>query len=778
MRPARLRPVIVLAALPLLAALALQGEPVRLAGDVPAGELDFAVLDPAGQPIPARLTFRPLAQAPDPTGTPPELFGSVRAAPAELAVRSDVVTTRSGRGRITVPVGRYEVFASRGLEWSLASAEVAIAADAPARLELVLRREIDTTGWISGDFHLHTLTHSGHGDADLNERVLTFLGEGLEFAVATDHDHRTDYGPTVAALGVESQVATVTGNEVSTPIGHFNAFPLDPAKPPVDSNVTAAGPLFALLRAQRDARGRAPVLQVNHPRWEGIDYFTRTGLDPLTGRGTDPSWSSDFDTIEVLNENVGWGLLEPGETTIDTRSNAHSVLRDWFHLLQRGARPAAVGNSDSHTVRTVLPGLPRNFVRSATDDPAAIDPGAVAEALREHAVFTTLGPFVELSVEGTPMGGTARARNGRATLAIRVQAASWVDCDRVKVLLDGDVVAVLEVPDSRSAVRLERQLELEVPSDAFLVVLVEGDDPLPAPVYRGPRPILPWALSNPVWIDADGDGAWTPPAERVAAALAAQPTPAVAREWFPTLRPEERALALAEVPRGPFAGVLISLGLADAERRVRLAAARAGERCAVRGTSIAFEQAFRDAGEDAWFAALARRAIIAARPELAAPSLEAFLERFGVEAARRHRGELDLEEVGLALADWTVWTAAAPDPRPARASSRGYLDLAAIHGTTEGGQVATAETWIHVDTPRRVRIAMGTDDGSRAWLGELLLYDDPRPRGANPLERIETVDLAAGWNRLRVEVKNEGGPSGLYARVLAGGVTHAASEPR
>lgn len=777
MRAALLRPTIAVLALPLLVALTLRDEPVPLAGDVPSGELAFAVLGPDGQPIPARLTFRPIAVPPDPTGAPAELFPNVRAAPRELAVRSDVVTTRSGRGRITVPVGRYEVFASRGLEWSLASSEVTIAAGTPARLELSLVPEVDTTGWVSGDFHLHTLTYSGHGDSELDERVLTFLGEGLEFAVATDHDHHTDYGPTVAELGVGAHVATVTGNEVSTPIGHFNAFPLDPAAPPVDSNVTAAGPLFALLRQQRDALGRAPVIQLNHPRWKGIDYFAQVGLDPLTGRSSDPAWSPDFDSIEVLNENTGWGLLEHGETPLSTGNNLHSVLRDWFRLLQRGGRYAAVGNSDSHTVRETLPGLPRNFVRSATDDPARIDAGAVADAVRAKALSTTMGPFLELTVDGVPMGGTVHAKDGPVTLAVRVQAASWVDCDRVRVYVNGDEVTVLEVPALRTSVRLEREVTLDVPHDAWLVVLVEGDDPLPAPVYRGDRPILPWALSNPVWIDADGDGAWTSPAERMAAELAAQPTPEVARGWFPRLRPEEKVLALADVPRGPFAGVLISQGLVDPERRVRLAAARAGERCAVRGTTSGFEQAFRDDTDDAWFAALLRRALIAAQPGLAEPSLSVFLDRFGVEGARRHQAELDLESVGLALADWTVTTDGDPTPRAAKATARGFLDLAALHGTTEGGHVATAETWLHADAPRRVRIAMGTDDGSRAWLGETLLYEDLRSRGANPFERIEAVDLPAGWTRLRVEVQNEGGPSGIYARVLDGGVTHAATRP-
>ena len=85
------------------------------------------------------------------------------------------------------------------------------------------------------------------------------------------------------------------------------------------------------------------------------------------------------------------------------------MLLDWFNLLNRGHRYAAVGNSDSHSVYGNYAGYPRNFVRSSTDDPGAIQPTDVAAVLRKRQVFTTLGPFVDFSVNGTSMGGDATA---------------------------------------------------------------------------------------------------------------------------------------------------------------------------------------------------------------------------------------------------------------------------------------------------------------------------------------------------------------------------------
>jgi hypothetical protein len=170
-------------------------KPAPTAGDVPnAASLRFAVSNADGTRIPCRLTFV------DAGATPPKLFANADAAPDELAVRQNVVYLR-GEGVITVPAGSYTVYASRGPEWSINKAQVTLESGKETAFAATLKHEVDTAGWISGDFHLHTLTHSGHGDANMKERILTFLGEGLEFAVATDHNHNIDYEPTVRELG-------------------------------------------------------------------------------------------------------------------------------------------------------------------------------------------------------------------------------------------------------------------------------------------------------------------------------------------------------------------------------------------------------------------------------------------------------------------------------------------------------------------------------------------------------------------------------------------------
>ncbi len=812
-----------LALVPLAALLALEEEPVPLAGDGGVAVLRFEIRERGGGLVPGRLTF--LGEG----GPRAELFPRVEAAPPTWAVRRNVVYALEGAGALTVPPGRYRLYASRGLEWSLDETVLELEAGAEARWTAELVHEVDTRGWISGDFHLHTLTHSGHGDASLEERIVSLVGEGVEFAVATDHNHNTDYAPTIAGLGAGAHLGAVTGNEVSVPVGHFNAFPLDPARAPLPKDFRDANELFRLLRGEQNPQGIVPVIQLNHPRWDGIDYFAQAGLDPVTATSTLATYSADFDSLEVLNENVGWGYYDPATDGVPTGSNLHSVLDDWFGLLNRGLRYAAVGNSDSHTVHSTFAGYPRNFVRSTTDDPAAVSPAEVAAAIRARSLFTTLGPFLDVAVDGVGMGGEVTARGGRVAVRLRIQAASWVACDRVRLVWNGDVVRTLPVPAGTGPLRLDVEETLEVDRDGWLVVLAEGDAPL-APLVLGDeslgREARPLAVGNPVWIEGDGDGAWTSPRERarscLQALLAGELAPAFQAEP-PSARAAWLLAAGEELGRTSAAGssaeelrlALAILGLRDTARGVRLAAARLAERLAGPALLPELEERLRHDDVDAYLGLALARAKHAAAPA-GAELLLAYHERFGGQAVRRYSREIEAVAPGRRVEDFLVLgpfaaaggqaaaeagapqglgpgAAAALDPsatfrgkdgaelrwRPLAAEKQGYLDLlrAAPEPGAAEGAVVLAQTWLHVAEARRVLCAWGSDDGGRVWVGGELVDEHRGARSANPWEHLEAIDLAAGWNRVLFEVENGTGDFGLYFRVLAPEV-EAAAAPR
>ncbi len=769
-------------------------EPAPTAGETgPVARLRYEILDEGGRPISGRLTFiRPNSEDPD-------LFPNARAAPTELAVRKNIIYTKSGRGIVTVPPGPYTVYASRGPEWSVARNDVHLRADEESKYTAKLRREVDTSGWICGDFHLHTLTHSGHGDANMLERVITFLGEGLEFAVATDHNHHTDYQPTIETLGVGTALTAITGNEVSTPIGHFNAFPLDPGRPVPPPDSRDAIKLFKLIRNEPNRFGIVPVIQVNHPRWGRIDYFGNADLDPVTGVAHATLHSDDFDSVEVFNENEGWGYYDaevPGGP--ETGSGRHSVLRDWFNLLNRGYRYAAVGNSDSHTVHGTLAGYPRNYVRSSTDEPDKMDVAEVAGAIRSRQVFTTIGPFVEYSVNGEVMGAQATAPSGRVELRVKVQAASWVDCDRVKIVVNGDVVGEIPVPDTRQVLRLDTVSDVAVRRDSWMTLLIEGDDPLSPVVHDQHRPIRPLAVMNPVWIDADGDGRWSSPWEQARSLVATTESPELVAAALADRLPSERGLvvlAAAEAAH-PAAADLVRRGLADDERVVRLLTARAAETLADSALLDPLLRSCEQSGQDPYLQVALLRACSTCAPARFQAVAFAFLDRNGAEVSQRYGEELmgrvpaqpvrEWQAVGYfanpernsltttiyepeATASEASFTAKSGVPvswRMLRASAEGYLDLKRLSREVSQANdaIAYAQTWVHSPDERSARFALGTDDGCRMWANHELVYEDTSRHAAKPFSHVGKLPLRRGWNRVLLKVENGVGDFGVYLR--------------
>src|SRR5947208_15026550 len=88
------------------------------------------------------------------------------------------------------------------------------------RITLPIAHEVDTPGFVAADTHSHTYTFSGHGDAGVDERVITLAGEGIELPIAADHNHFTEYQPRQEALGASQFFASVVGDEVTTGNGH------------------------------------------------------------------------------------------------------------------------------------------------------------------------------------------------------------------------------------------------------------------------------------------------------------------------------------------------------------------------------------------------------------------------------------------------------------------------------------------------------------------------------------------------------------------------------
>ncbi len=478
------------------AAVAKTNTPVQVEVSTNLPTVTISVTDArTGKPIPARITIT------DTNNAPLTFRRSNRS--GDVALRRGLVYTRGTATPLDLPPGDYNVYATRGMEWGRASKRISVRPSKPATVSLKIKREVDTTGFIAADTHMHTLTFSGHGDASIEERMLTLAGEGVEMAVATDHNHNIDYRPYQQQMQVTKYFTAVTGNEVSTPVGHINGFPLDPKDERPEFKLTNWVKLVSGIRDKG-----AKVVILNHPRWP------HRGKDPLTGFGFD-SGSGEFrqrggfpfDAMELANTHV-------------SQKEPLYVVYDWFALLNRGHKITGVAASDTHTVASP-PGQGRSYVPSRTDDPIRIDVDEACDHFVRGDTTVSVGILADVIVDGRyKMGDTNTLRGKMVRVNLRVATPSWVKPRRAMVFLNGQAVVEQNVssgfPKHPTNVRIE--FELAKPAhDAYLVCVVTGDG-VSHPSWTT-KDRWTMAATNPIFLDADGDGQYSSPHALALAAL-------------------------------------------------------------------------------------------------------------------------------------------------------------------------------------------------------------------------------------------------------------------
>jgi hypothetical protein len=447
---------------------------------------------PSGEPSPCRLTLTRL----DGTLQP------LRAEPASaVAARTGVVYTKDGHASIFVPPGDYMLHAGRGFEWSVDKQAMSLKSGEAKEIRMSLKREVDTQGWIAADSHIHTLTFSGHGDAKIEERMLTIAGEGIELAISTDHNHHTDYARFAASSGVAEEFTPVIGNEVTTKHGHFNAFPIQAGAKVVDASEEDWAKLVPAMRATPGVK----VITLNHPRdlHSGFVPFGGVQFNPKNGKHRQAE-AFDFDAMEVV-------------TSAAMQSDIHLLYRDWFALLNRGHRIATAASSDSHDVNRFIVGQGRTYVATNDANPAKLDLDEVWRSYQHGRLLVSLGLLCTMKVDGRfTVGDLATGLGEEIKVEVVVSGPSWVEADRLELFANGVCIREQALHDDHRAGEKARIVwEMARPAhDVHLVAIATGPG-VKEPFWEIPRPYQPMSKTftprvigstNPIWIDADGDG--------------------------------------------------------------------------------------------------------------------------------------------------------------------------------------------------------------------------------------------------------------------------------
>lgn len=461
----------------------------------PGGTLNVRIVDgDTKEALTARLIVRGIGGTVDPNFGPD--FRASGSGPIVDTLRGDFSTP--------IPAGKYRVLATRGIEYSIDAVDVEIPSGRSATVTLSPRRVVPTPGWVGCDLHVHARP-SFDSPVSAEDRVLSLVAAGIEFAVPTEHNIVGSYDAALRGTGL--RLSTVPGVEVTTfspRFGHFGVFPY-----PVDSQVppfrkTTPGSIFAFARRDGDPNR---IIQVNHPRMgKQIGYFDVMHLDPKSGR-REGRTRMDFDAIEVLN---GFELTDP---KIPDRN-----LQDYLGLLAAGRRYVGTGSSDSHRILFGWAGYPRTYVHLTSSaevlEAKLPDPLAVVTALKRGRATASAGPILEVSVLGAGPGEEVAVEGAEVSAHVVVRAAPWVDVTSVEVFIGGKhyrdfavprreltvgpELGTLEEAQART-IRFDQMVALPpIEHDTSVVVVARGDKTLEA--YLPATPIKPIAFSNPVWL--------------------------------------------------------------------------------------------------------------------------------------------------------------------------------------------------------------------------------------------------------------------------------------
>ena len=486
-----------------------------------ASTVKVAIRDASGNPSPGKVQFIGI----DGTETPN--FGTV------YRVHGGHHQYQTHNGLVTqqVPPGNYLLRVTLGPEYDMVEKRIQVAPGQTVDVEATLERTVETTGWVSTDYHAHS-TPSGDNYCNTTDRIINFAAEHIEFAPTTEHQRLYDWTPQIEALGLGDRIKTVSGIELTGSGQHFNSFPIEPD--PLEQN--GGAPLWqfdprinaivlrnwgtpTLADGSRidpavNARGRVRLfggspdrwVQANHPNvgrvffdrnQDGVEDGGFVGFEELIDAAE--VWSA-----EILNLNPNY----------NTRSGANRTF-GWLQMLNQGRHVWCVAVSDAHRIFDNGVGGWRTFVPSSTDAPAEIDYKEIIRNSKAGRMMITNGPFLKVTTDdGLPIGSSV-IREGFIDLKIHVQTPNWLEIDRVQVLVNGRQPEQYnfrkrEIPSMfrDGVVSFDETIRITLQQDAHLIVVAMGEQ---SNIEKGwglsPYGRMhPVAYTNPIYVDVNHNG--------------------------------------------------------------------------------------------------------------------------------------------------------------------------------------------------------------------------------------------------------------------------------
>jgi hypothetical protein len=417
-------------------------------------------------------------------------------APPSFGVKTDEPNGRlyqsfatTGSATLRVPAGSNRVIVTRGYEYEVFDATVDAVAGQSTPVAATIAHTVDSTGIMCADFHIHSHFSVDAHDTVL-EKVTSAIADGLDIPVSSEHEWVIDFQPIIEQLGLTKWAYGFPSEELTTfEFGHFGVVPMRAdGNAPNMGAVDWIGKKAPALFHDVKTRPENPALIINHPSGGDFQaYFSSTSFDRATAKGVPDQWSEEFDAVEVFNGS-------------DLESNRDKSLADWFALLNAGKNFSAVGNSDSHHIKSSPVGYPRTCFWFGHDDPTKLSAEIVRDAVKSGA-STISGGLMITKVEG-PGGVRPGGKATAGSYTLSIASPSWIQAATLEVIVDGQTSKTLPLTPTSTTPgnRYDVTVDVQPSSSAarhwvvFHAKGAQGKDL--SPLHPGNNP---FAVSNPIF---------------------------------------------------------------------------------------------------------------------------------------------------------------------------------------------------------------------------------------------------------------------------------------
>lgn len=529
-----------------------------------SGRVAVSVTDADGQPVPARISVVGFDPSPNQILRVTSIVGS-----SDTSLFNDATDDRlpfgfvhvgyagaDGQAAFDVEPGAYQLFVSRGTEWSLHGTPIVVTGGQTTNVAAQIARVLDTAGFISSDHHVHGIA-SSDSRVSRERRVLQFAGEGIDNLIMTDHHAHTDQTGVIAGLGLTPFLHATVGEEITSwDTGHYNGYPflVDPGRVSGGSTdwARAAPPgadfkqygAFAMTPAELHALATTgatstpqTVVQVNHIDSHFLPLEIDTKEVPprshvsaanLMEFRLDPATENLFHHFPALELWNGASRGAQGEFL-------QQRIGIWFNQLNQGLFTTAIADTDTHSYTNLNSAGAATWTAAASDAPAAIDDQELGAAVKAGRAVGGQGAYVQARLlAGDGSGAVAdlrrdgstlvRSAGGGVTLEVRIQAPAWAPFDTVEIYAnapttvagsrngtpvlysgtpervlragtDFAVQTVTVAPHVPGGERLEATLSIAYPAlavDTWFVVVARGTDGVSRPMF----PVFPKDLRS------------------------------------------------------------------------------------------------------------------------------------------------------------------------------------------------------------------------------------------------------------------------------------------